>query len=300
VVNRFRGDPALFEDGVRFLERRSGRPVLGVVPERPDIRLPAEDSLELGRLGSAGDGAVLDVAVIRLERISNFDELQPLAGEPGVRLRLAGGPDELGRPDLVILPGSKTTVHDLGRLRASGLADAILGAHAGGAAVLGICGGYQMLGRRIDDPDGVEAAGGAPGLSLLPIVTRFGARKLTIQRRGRVLPRYGLLAGAGGLEVRGYEIHAGRVGGEERPALDLGERLEGCVSEEGWVVGSSIQGLLAGRALRRAVLESLARRRGVVLPPPAPEPPDPFEALADARERCLDVGRLDRIVGLTS
>jgi adenosylcobyric acid synthase len=235
---------------------------------------------------------------VRLERISNFDELQPLAAEPGVRLRLVGRAAELGRPDLVVLPGSKTTVHDLERLRSSGMAEAILAAHAAGAAVLGICAGYQMLGRRIEDPDGVEAAGPAPGLGLLPTTTRFEAGKVTAPRRGRVLPRPGLLARAAGIEVLGYEIHAGRVTGERRPALDLGERLEGCVSEDGWVAGSSIHGVLGVRALRRAVLESLAQRRGVGLPPPAPEPPDPFEALADALGESLDVGRLDRIIGV--
>jgi adenosylcobyric acid synthase len=298
VVNRFRGDPALFEDGIRFLERRSRRPVLGVVQELPDVRLPAEDSLDLGLLSSPDGAAVLDVAVVHLERISNFDELQPLAAEPGVRLRLVGRPAEIGRPDLVIVPGSKTTVADLERLRAGGLATAVLDARARGAAVLGICGGYQMLGRRIEDPDGVESGGAADGLALLPASTRFATPKVTVQRRARVRPGPGLLARAAGVEVRGYEIHAGRVHGEERPPFDLGERREGCTSEDGWVVGTSMHGVLADSRLRRAILEALAERKGARLPPAEPEPRDPFEVLADALETSLDVGRLDRVIGL--
>jgi adenosylcobyric acid synthase len=298
VVNRFRGDPRLFEDGVRFLERRSRRPVLGVVPYLEDARLPAEDSLDLDLLGSSRDGAVLDVALVHLERISNFDEFQPLAGEPGVGLRLVRRPAEMGTPDLVILPGSKTTIADLDRLRELRLETAILDAHARGAAVLGVCGGYQMLGRRIDDPDGVEAAGSTPGLSLLPTTTRFRGGKLTVLRRAHAMPRPGLLARAGGIQVVGYEIHAGRVSGEQRHAFDLGDHLEGCVSGDGWVAGTSLHGVLRNRAFRRAVLEALAERRGARLPPPAPEPRDPFETIADALEQALDVDRLDRIVGV--
>jgi adenosylcobyric acid synthase len=298
VVNRFRGDPALFAGGVRFLAQRSAMPVLGVVPWL-DVRLPAEDSLELEEVVRPRPGAVLDVAVVQLARISNFDELEPLAAEPGVSVRLVSDPERLGRPDLVVLPGSKTTVADLGRLRESGLAAALLAARTAGTAVLGICGGYQMLGREIRDPARVESATGAAGLGLLPVDTTFAPVKVTSRRRGRVLPhRGGLLAGAGGLPVSGYEIHMGRTSGEAPPALALEGVPEGAVSEDGWTVGSSLHGLLAEARLRRAVLEALARRRGVVLPPPAPPPPDPFDRLADHLERSLDVQALDRLVGL--
>jgi len=297
VVNRFRGDPSLFADGVRFLQERSSRPVLGVVPWL-DARLPAEDSLDLERLARHRPDAVVDVAVIHLDRISNFDELEQLAGEPGVSVRLVSDPRRLGRPDLVILPGSKTTVADLRRLRSSGLADALLEAHADGAAVLGICGGYQMLGREIRDPGHVEGSTGARGLGLLPVVTTFEPVKVTSRRQGRAIGRRGLLGCAGGVPVSGYEIHMGRVAGEAAAALALDGGPEGAVSEDGWTVGSSLHGLLTGRAFRRAVLEALARRKGAVLPPAAPDPPDPFERLADCLQECLDVPLLDRIVGL--
>jgi adenosylcobyric acid synthase len=301
LVNRFRGDPTLFDGGVDFLQRRSGLPVVGVVPYL-DVRLPAEDSLELDLLRGDGErsgGARLDVAVVHLGRISNFDELQPLAGEPAVRLRLVRSPQELGRPDLVVLPGTKTTVADLGWLRESGLAGAILAARGNGAAVLGICGGYQMLGVEIRDPEGVESSDDATGLGLLPVRTIFGPAKVTSQRQATVIPRAGLLGRCAGLRVPGYEIHMGRMLGDRRPAFDLDTATEGSVSEDGWVVGSSLHGLLGDHRFRRGLLEGLAERKGIPLPPATAPPPDPYDRLADALEACLDVGLLDRLVGLT-
>lgn len=297
VVNRFRGDPDLFTDGVAFLEKRSRLPVLGVIPH-VQVRLPAEDSLELEGLVSPARGAVVDVVVLRFSRISNFDELQPLAAEPGVRLRLVDDPDRLGQPDLIILPGSKATADDLGRARASGLADAIITAAGQGTAVLGICGGYQMLGQRINDPGGVERSGNHPGLGLLPSTVAFEPAKITARRTVRVLRAPGLLQRAAGLATSGYEIHMGRWQGEARPVLAVDDRPDGCASPDGWIVGTSVHGLLADRDVRRALLESLAARKGAVLPPRGPEPVDPYDLLADHLDRHLDVAALDRIAGL--
>jgi adenosylcobyric acid synthase len=296
VVNRFRGDPALFVDGVTFLARRSGVPVVGVVPWL-DVRLPAEDSLDLEALPSPA-GGVLDVAVIKLRRISNFDELEPLAGEPGVRLRLVDRGDALGRPDLVVLPGTKTTVADLRAVDEAGLSDAIRAARWAGAAVLGICGGYQMLGREIRDPGRVESDDDGAGLGLLPMTTVFAPTKVVARRRAVVRPLPGLLARCAGLPVAGYEIHMGRVGGEGPAVLDLGERTEGRASPDGWVVGTSLHGLLADAGLRRGILEALAERKGVTLPPPLPPAPDPFDRLADGLAAALDVSLVDAMVGL--
>jgi adenosylcobyric acid synthase len=297
VVNRFRGDRSLFVDGVRFLEDRSGLRVLGVVPWL-DAELPAEDSLDLERIARPRPDALLDLAVVQLDRMSNFDELEPLAAEPGVSVRLVSESARLGRPDLVILPGSKTTVADLRRLRANGLAEAILAAEKAGSAVLGICGGYQMLGREIRDPQRVESGSGETGLGLLPTVTTFEPVKITARRQGRALARDGLLGCAGGVTVSGYEIRMGRVRGGERPALDLEGAPEGAVSDDGWTVGTSVHGLLAGRSFRRALLEALARRKGAVLPPPLEEPPDALDRLADCLQETLDMAELDRIVEL--
>lgn len=297
IVNRFRGDPNLFADGVRFLEERSGLPVLGVVPYL-DARLPSEDSLDLERFSQARPEAVLDVAVIGLSRISNFDELEPLTLDPAVSVRLVSNPLLMGRPDLVVLPGTKTTAADLRQLRESGLADALLAARAAGAAVLGICGGYQMLGREIRDPDGVENAGLVDGLGLLPVDTTFETTKVTARRQGRVIGRPGLLSCSDRVPVTGYEIHMGRTSGGVSPALDLEGGPEGAVSEDGWTVGTSLHGLLASGPFRRSLLEALARRKGVTLPAQGSEPADPFDRLADCLEASLDVAAIDRMVGL--
>lgn len=299
IVNRFRGDPVLFADGVDFLQRKSRLPVLGVVPYIDAVRLPAEDSLDLESLAATNPrDALLDIAIVHLDRISNFDEFQPLAAEPQVRVRLVADAEALGQPDLVIVPGTKTTVQDLARLRQTGLAAAIVRAHEDGAAVLGICGGYQILGQRIDDTIGVECAGSTEGLGLLPTQTLFETAKLTVQREGRVIARSGLLGCAGGLPVRGYEIRMGRIQDEDRPVFALNEHLEGCVSEDGWVLGTSMHGLLANRNFRRAVLEALARRKAVSLLPEQSCSRDPFDVLADALERCLELEKLDRIIGI--
>jgi adenosylcobyric acid synthase len=294
IVNRFRGDPRLFDGGVRFLEERSGVPVLGVVP-MIDVQLPAEDSLELERL-AGGDGGVLDLAIVAFPRISNFDELNLLRLEPGVSVRVVHGPSDLGRPDLVLLPGSKTTARDLAELRRTGLADAVVRASRAGSAVLGICGGYQMLGRALEDPAEVEGPATSPGLGLLPVTTVFEALKVTARRTAIVPAQAGLLGHAAGLLAPGYEIHVGRATGGARPAIEIDGAGEGCVSDDGWVVGTSVHGLLEDARLRRAVLEALAARKGAALPPPAPLAPDPFEIVADTLEQCLDPALLDRIL----
>ncbi len=250
VVNRFRGDRSLFADGVRFLEVRSRLPVLGVVPWF-DVRLPAEDSLDLEHISRPRADALLDVAVVALGRISNFDELESLAAEPGVSVRLVSDAARLGSPDLLILPGSKTTVADLRRLRENRLADALLAAHAAGSAVLGICAGYQILGREIRDPDHVESPTGAGGLGLLPTVTTFEHTKITSRRQGLALTRDGLLACAGGVPVSGHEIRMGRISGAGRAALEIEGSPEGAVSEDGWTVGTSVHGRLPRAEPRR-------------------------------------------------
>ena len=297
IVNRFRGDPDLFTEGVRFLEERSALPVLGVVPHL-EARLPAEDSLDLERLPQARPGSVLDVAVVGLSRISNFDELEPLARDPAVSVRLVTDPLRMGRPDLIVLPGTKTTAADLLRLRETGLADALLAARAAGAAVLGICGGYQMLGREIHDPDAVEGAGLVEGLGLLPVDTTFETTKVTVRRRGRAIGRPGLMECSDRVPVSGYEIHMGRTSGSVSPALELDGGAEGAVSEDGWTVGTSLHGLLAGGPFRRSILQSLARRKGVALPAEGLDVADPFELLADCLEASLDVTAIDRMIGL--
>lgn len=226
LINRFRGDRSLLGDGPGELERRTGVPVLGVLPWVPGITLDAEDSLALDGAGG-GDGPV-EVVVVRLPRTSNFTDLDPLALEPSVTVRWITHAAQVGRPHLVVLPGSRATVADLAWLRERGIDRAIA---ASGAAVLGICGGYQMLGRSVDDP--VESGAGAvDGLGLLDATTRFEPTK--------VVERWG---------TSGYRIHHGRVTATGEPWLD-GVRA-------GDVYGTSVHGLFEDDATREAFLSEV-------------------------------------------
>ncbi|MGL5008351.1 MAG: cobyric acid synthase, partial [Paracoccaceae bacterium] len=227
LVNKFRGDPRLFDDGYAFVKDRTGWPGFGVVPWFADAhRLPAEDAADLG--GRRGKGDFL-IAVPQLSRIANFDDLDPLAQEPGVTLVMVGA----GRPlpveaDLIIIPGSKATIADLAYFRAQGWDVDLAAAMRRGAHVLGLCGGYQMLGRVIADPDGIEgAAGEVAGLGLLDVATEMTAEK----RVTEVAARH---AGSGA-EVRGYEIHLGRTVGADcaRPMFTVEGKPEGAMRADG-------------------------------------------------------------------
>lgn len=317
VINKFRGDPALLEPGLRFLEERTGLPVAGVLPYIPDLRLSEEDSIAL-EVASRDRGGMINVAIIRLPHIANFDDFDPLAGEPGVALRYVAAPSELGRPDLIILPGTKTTAADLAHLRASGLAEAIIAAAQAGTAVIGICGGQQMLGRAIHDPQGVEAA--TPmieGLGLLPMSTVFAEEKTTHQVRGRVACGFGLLADAEGLPIAGYEIHMGQSGADRSADLRPGEGAalpfhlesrsgspcdvwDGALSADGRILGTYIHGLFANDGLRRAILANLARWKGIELPsaPLGPSHEFQYERLAALVRQHLNLDRVYEIARL--
>ena len=271
IINRFRGDPSLLAPAIADLEARTGVRVLGVIPWLTDLRVAQEDAValertELQRPEQIEGGALIDIAVVHLARIANFDDFDPLADEPGVRLRYVSRPDQLGQPDLIVLPGTKATIADLAALRASGLAEAILARHAAGAAVLGVCGGYQMLGVRIDDPDGVEARAGAsvPGLGLLQTTTTFAGDKRTVRASGRVLATFGPWAGVAGTAVEGYEIHMGRTTTLEgarglEPFVELDGHYDGAISADGRVAGTYLHGLFHNEALRHALLVGLGR-----------------------------------------
>ena len=307
IVNNFRGDPHLFEDGAAFLERRARLPLLGVVPHLEGLRLAQEDSLGLPAMNGAGPGAaaVIDVALVGLPRISNFDDCDPLLCEPGVGLRLVDRGDRLGDPDMVVLPGTKTSRADLAVARERGLAQALRGARRRGTAVLGVCGGMQLLGRGIDDPEGIDAApGSSAGFGLLPTATRMSTGKVVRRVHGEVRRLPGLLEGASGLAVRGYEIHTGRTPAR-RPPLRLWPEAggaawdDGSSSPDGWVVGTHLHGLLEEERLRRALLGAVARRRGRRWRPgpPRPGPEAEIDRLADAVCAALDMARLGAIIG---
>ena len=266
VINRFRGDPSLLGHAIEVIEDRTGVPVLGVIPWIDDIGVAEQRGVALERpeVGAdADDTADVDVAVVRLPRIANFDDFDPLVREPGVRVRWVRDAAEFGRPDLAVLPGTKATVADLAWLREQGLDGAIEEHAARGGAVLGICGGFQMLGALLVDEEGVEAASGTsmPGLGLLPVETRFVATKTTRQASGEVRAAAGPWAGARSLPVTGYEIHMGQHAGEgaSRALLSLDGRPDGAVSPDGRIAGTYLHGLLHNDGVRAALLRALGR-----------------------------------------
>ncbi|TNC73083.1 cobyric acid synthase [Rubellimicrobium roseum] len=251
AVNKFRGDPSLFDDGFRLIAERTGWAGLGVVPWFEEAwRLPAEDVLDLAGRGSRGS---VKVAVPQLRRIANFDDLDPLSATPGVGVEIVPPGRALpGDADLVILPGSKSTIADLAFLRAQGWDIDLLAHRRRGGRVLGICGGFQMLGRRIEDPEGLEGPpGGVEGLGLLDVTTVMGREK----RLARVAGTHR----ATGMAVAGYEIHLGRTEGPDlaRPWLEIDGRPEGAESADGRVRGTYLHGLFGADAFRAAMLSEL-------------------------------------------
>jgi adenosylcobyric acid synthase len=281
VVNKFRGDPALLQPGLDMLEELTGRPVLGVLPFADGIGVDAEDAIDWALLRSGGPPLgddVLRVTVVAVPRMSNHTDVDALACEPGVVVRFARQAAELADADLVILPGSRATVADLAWLRERKIDEAISRHAARGLPVLGICGGYQMLGTLIED-DVESAAGQVRGLGLLPVRTFFGPEKV-LARPSRPL--------ADGVVVRGYEIHYGAV------ARDGGEPFfadEGCRVEA--VAGTVWHGLLENDSFRREYLTYVARVAGRSF---TGAPDVSFDAIREARlDRLADLvaGHLD-------
>lgn len=281
LINKFRGDPRLFDDGYQLIADRTGWRGFGVCPWFPQAHLlPAEDALDLPRR-SAGRG--FRVVCLALSRIANFDDLDPLAQEPGVDLTMVGpGKPIPGDADLVIIPGTKSTRGDLAYLRAQGW-DVDLAAHVRrGGHVLGICGGYQMLGHMVRDAAGIEgAAGETPGLGLLNVTT-----DMTSDKR---LTRVTAVHAATGAAMAGYEIHIGRTEGPDRtrPFAHMERVPEGALSADGRIMGSYLHGMFAEDGFRRAFLagfgvQSGAQSYGAVVQ-------QTLDALADHLEAHLDV-----------
>jgi adenosylcobyric acid synthase len=279
IINRFRGDPSLLRPGVQLLEERTGVPVLGVVPWI-DLHLPEEDSVALGRKARELSGDGLRIGVVRLPRISNYNDFDALEREPGVALVYLDTPEQVNGLDLLILPGTKSTIPDLHHLRQSGRAGAIHDHHARGGRIAGICGGFQMLGRRLADPDGVESElSEAEGLGFLDVETVLGPDKHTHQVEAELLPAAATLGWSPGERIAGYEIHLGesRCGALAQPLLRFllrsGRSLtleDGAVSRDGRVWGTYLHGLFDNDALRSALLGSLRQARGLARPEPKP------------------------------
>lgn len=307
VVNKLRGDISLFTEGVRILEEKGGLPVLGVAPYLDGLHIPEEDSVALELTPSRSPSphpAYLDTAIIRLPCISNFDDFDPLALAPGVRVRYVDSLDRLGEPAAIILPGSKSTTADLSWLRSQGLADAILQFAQRGGSVVGICGGYQMLGRRIYDPESIESSDNSfPGLGLLPVETFFYPQKETFQTEARILPGVGWMSSIAGQFVKGYEIHMGRTQAPA-PWLEIIRRndwgvhlLEGASSKDGRVWGCYLHGLFANQQFCRAWLASLGWTGDEAgFQTHEDKLSSAVNRLADTVDAYLDMPRLDEII----
>ena len=300
LINKFRGDRALLEPGIRWLEARYGLPVVGVIPYLEQVELGEEDTVPPRRAERLPADDDVQIEVIRVPRMSNFTDFDPLAREPDVRLRYADRPSAEALPDCVILPGSKSTVADLAVLRRQGWDAAIARCVEAGREVVGICGGFQMLGERILDPERVEAdVTAAEGLGVLPMTTVFEREKVTTQAMGIHLES--------GLPVSGYEIHLGRMqaGNGLRPVVRLTQRGgravdadDGVASAAGHVWGTYLHGLFDAEPLRRWWLNRLRRRKGLAELPAGQTPSvdGVYDRLAAAVRPHLNLQVIDDIL----
>lgn len=254
IINKFRGDKSILDPGITMLEERSKIPVCGVIPYTR-LSLDDEDSLS-ERLYNGGAGDI-DIAVIRFKRISNFTDMDVFCDIDGVSVRYVDKADKLGEPDMIILPGSKNTIDDLKWLRESGLEEKIKN-YANSGPVFGICGGFQMLGDEISDPDSVEGGGSIQGMGLLPVKTRLLADKTLKQVRGRLGDVTGIFSELSNLRYEGYEIHAGRT------RLRDGGKMP-TVLGNGNVYGTYIHSIFDERQIVDAVVAALAKRKGIQL-----------------------------------
>ncbi|MDA8441016.1 MAG: cobyric acid synthase [Peptococcaceae bacterium] len=311
IINKFRGDLKLLQPALDFLEAKTGIPVLGVVPYYTEFSIPEEDSVVLEEHKSipipvAGQ---LDIAVLAIPRIANFTDFDPFAAEPDVNLRYVRTAEELGRPDLIILPGSKNTSEDLQYLWTTGLAEAVQKLAGSGIPIMGICGGYQMLGRRIHDPEQTESTrGSVPGLGLLPLETTFFAEKVTKQVQGRVCGHGFCLDDCPDEDLQGYEIHMGLTVLDEglSPALVLQTEgqghLDGAVA--GNVMGTYLHGIYDNDRFRHHLLSWLWQRNGQEQRPVAAAysvsaaRERDFNQLADLVRSNLDMNKVRKIMGL--
>lgn len=309
VINKFRGDVGILEPGLAEIYALTGVPVMGVLPHW-HIDIDEEDSLaeRLSRKPGKDGGDAVTIAVVKLSRLSNFTDFAVFDLFDDVRLCYVEPHEDLGMPDMVVLPGSKSTMRDLALLRETGMAEALLAYRASGGVVAGVCGGFQMLGESVADPSGAESDKPfMPGLALLDMRTVFLPEKSTLQIQGRALPCPGVWGSLAGADVEGYEIHMGNAvfGPGRRPLLRLADgREEGCVSEDGNVFGTYMHGVFDCIPATRALVNALRARRGLVPLSAAHLPAtrreyrlSQYDLLADVVEAHLDMRAVDAIIG---
>jgi adenosylcobyric acid synthase len=271
IINKFRGDVSLLKPGLDFLEQRTGIPVLGVIPYFSNIGIAQEDSVYLDEKPQASPGNGLNIAIIRLPHIANYDDFDPLEDQD-CRVSFINRPSEMIDPDLIILPGTKSTIPDFLYLRQQGLDRAIINQAKSGTPIIGICGGYQMLGKVIADPSGIESQESSiEGLGLLDTRTIFNPTKTTTQVKARIAAGKGLLKGLEGQEISGYEIHMGQTENPNlEPCFEILEtpaggvhNADGAISESGLIFGSYLHGLFHNTGFTQALLSHLRELRGL-------------------------------------
>ena len=269
IINKFRGDVELLKPGLDMIEELTDVPVAGVLPYLTDVYVPEEDSPTMARVSDrSARSETIDIAILALPHMANFDEFDPLARRDGVRLRYVRQASELGRPDLMIIPGSKTTVDDLTELRQSGLEEAVRRHLEEERPLIGVCGGMQMLGYSIHDPDGVESDQPVVhGMGILDIDTHFVSDKTTTRTLGTIVGNTGLLEGASGLDFSGYEIHVGvsDSGSEANPVMSPndGGQPVGFVDDSGRVLGTYVHDLFKNDIVVDRILGNVASMRGL-------------------------------------
>ena len=322
IINKFRGDIHLLDSGVRMIEAITGIPVLGVTPYM-QLDVDDEDSLtERFHAKNSSDDAAIDIAVIRLPRISNFTDFNAFDLVSGVSIRYCSSVRSLGNPDMILIPGSKNTMDDLQWMRDNGLEQAIRDKAEEGTVIFGVCGGYQMLGESISDPQGVEAGGTMRGMGLLPVKTVFAGQKTRLQVAGTVQNTGGILSSVSGQEIRGYEIHNGVTERaedcqpfavlhteskseanvfREEGAFDASDTIIEDGAQHGNVYGTYVHGIFDHADAAGRIARALAAKKGI--DPSGISGTDyreykesQYDILADTLKKYLDMDAIDRII----
>ncbi|MFC1911930.1 cobyric acid synthase [Chloroflexota bacterium] len=310
IINKFRGDVALLQPGLDQLEKYTSRPVVGVIPYYHHILIPEEDSIhQVDWTRRETDGETVNIAIIRSPRLSNSTDFEPLQQETGVKVSYVKTPAEMDNPDVIIVPGTKSTTADLAYLKQSGLAESIIKRAGSGTPVVGICGGFQMLGKEVKDPHHVESEESTvTGLGLLDTITVFQLQKTNCQVKARVLSNEGFLEGLQGKEVTGYEIHMGQTtGNDSRPLFSVSTRnkkqaayFDGAMTSDGLVFGTYLHGLFDNDNFRHAFIARLRQRKGLSVMPgtPVADRQKQYDELADLVRQSLNLKLIYRICGL--
>jgi len=300
IINKFRGDIELLRPGLAMLEEKAGKPVIGTMPYL-SVDIEDEDSLT-ERFRTQPSPSALDIAVIRLPKISNFTDFMALEATDGVGLRYVENTRDLGRPDMVIIPGTKNTISDLKWMRQNGLEAAIMRLANEGAIIFGICGGYQMLGLDIRDNENIEGGGETGGLGLLPVSTEFFSKKTRLRSAGIITGATGALRPLNGCMVEGYEIHMGvsrLTGGAAALLTKENGYADGCASDN--AAGTYLHGFFDSAGCRTALVKALCGRKGIPAPKAAFDlaayKNEQINKLADAVRKNLDMGFIYGMMG---